>query len=447
MNILLVTNLTPKWAGNQSLLNTLNGLAEAGHTIHVLTIRPPGGAPPAYALHPNVHLHVRATMPAWARKLWIPARKGMQRLERLLSRSRSARASDDAQVAPMMGEKAYRPAAPESRTLILTSKLAWVLFQLRAVAAGARLMRKASIDLLYGYEYFGAPAARVLARAAKKPLVTRFQGTLLHPIIEKGSHRDRFAFYEHIVALRTKADLVIMGNDGTRGDEVLRRLGVPKERILFPSNGVNFALYDPTLDPAQLKAELKLPQDAPLILTLSKLDYWKRVDRTVRALPRVLEAHPDAQLVVVGDGTQRGALEALAEHLGVREHVRFVGAVPHSQVRAYLHAADVFVSAYDLSNRGNPLYEAMACARVVVTLADGSVDDLVDANTGRAVDPSRVNSELPRALVEILDDPALRARLGKTARERAMKVLLSVEDRMRLEASAIERVVEHRRDR
>ena len=68
MNILVITALSPRQAGNQSLNQTLNGLAQTGHIVHVLSIRTPGDVAPQYGLHPNVHFYAHRLIPGWLRR-------------------------------------------------------------------------------------------------------------------------------------------------------------------------------------------------------------------------------------------------------------------------------------------------------------------------------------------------------------------------------------------
>ncbi len=115
---------------------------------------------------------------------------------------------------------------------------------------------------------------------------------------------------------------------------------------------------------------------------------WKRVDRAVRALPHVRRELPEALLIILGDGEETANLERLARELGVADAVRFEGAVPQEDVRRYLWAADVFLSLNDLSNVGNPLLEAMACAKPIVTLDNGATGELIrDGETGSCCPP------------------------------------------------------------
>lgn len=127
----------------------------------------------------------------------------------------------------------------------------------------------------------------------------------------------------------------------------------------------------------------------------------------------------EARLVVVGDGPQRTELVTHAERLQVP--IELVGAVPHTQVPAYLANMDVVVVPYatdGLYFSPLKLGEAMACGRPVVASAIGPTRRLLEhLEHGLLVAPGDT-SGLAEAVIRIGEDPALGARLGAAARER-----------------------------
>jgi glycosyltransferase involved in cell wall biosynthesis len=119
-------------------------------------------------------------------------------------------------------------------------------------------------------------------------------------------------------------------------------------------------------------------------------------------------------LVVVGDGPQRAALEALAAELRLGDGVRFAG--NQRDVAPWMHAMDVFcLPSY--ANEGVPqaLMQAMACGLPVVTTSVGSIGEIVsDGITGTIV-PAEDAARLAAAIETLLDNEALRASLGERA--------------------------------
>jgi glycosyltransferase involved in cell wall biosynthesis len=269
----------------------------------------------------------------------------------------------------------------------------------------------------------------------------------MHPALS-----DRMLYYrryEEVLALKTNADLLIMTDDGTRGDDVIARLNpAMRPRMKFWPNGLDMERLHPATEAERrdARASLGIDDSAFVMLTASRLAAWKRIDRAVRALRLVATWEPGAMLLVAGDGEERVRLEALARELGVHERVRFAGAVPQTDVMRYMHAADVFLAVADLSNVGNPLLEAMACGMCIVAVDAGDTRDLiVDGVTGRLVDSSQrsgiarpLEQRLADLLVQLSGDAPQRARLADAAGAYAREHFWTWDERMAAEVAAVE---------
>lgn len=323
------------------------------------------------------------------------------------------------------------------------------LFPILAARRAMACLEREVYDVLYAYEVHGALAARLVQRRFRLPTVARFQGTIMRPALDDPFLRARR--YEEVLALRIPADLYIMTDDGTQGDEVLARLNPrSKGKVRFWRNGIDMErLRPPSAEERRAaRAALGLPDGAFVMLTASRLAAWKRVDRAVRALPAVRAWVRDAMLLIVGDGEERTALEALADRLAVRDAVRFEGAVRQEDVAKYMWAADLFLALADLSNVGNPLLEAMATGMCVLTVDAGDTRELVrDGETGGLLDsPQRsgvaepFERRLADAIVALAGDAALRQRLGAGARRFAEMHFWTWEQRLAAEIAEVERI-------
>jgi len=189
--------------------------------------------------------------------------------------------------------------------------------------------------------------------------------------------------------------------------------GVPEDRLLVITNGVDIERFRPMpADPA-LRARLGL-EGRRVIIAATRLVPRKGVDRLIEALPEVLASHPDVTLLVVGDGEQRSALEAMARDLPVR----FVGSVAPDEVPHYYALADMMA----LPNRAQPgevdglplvFLEAQACGLPVIGgRAGGTAEAVRDGETGVLVDGNDPHA-IAAAVTRLLDDPSLAARLAE----------------------------------
>jgi glycogen(starch) synthase len=197
-----------------------------------------------------------------------------------------------------------------------------------------------------------------------------------------------------VVLSRRLADLLVAG-------------GLDPGRVQVIPSGVDLRRFaGPLPDPAP-----DLP--CPRVLFVGRLAPQKGVSTLLDAVPLLRNR---AAVVLVGDGPQRPALERQAGRLAPGR-VRFQGFVPHAEVPAWLAAADVLVLPSIYEELGSVLLEAMAAGLPVVASAVGGIPDALGA-AGRLV-PPRDPAALAAAVDEVLDDPALAARLGEAARRRA----------------------------
>lgn len=322
------------------------------------------------------------------------------------------------------------------------------VFPMLAARRAEALFRQGSFDLLYGYEVHGVLAQRKLRKRHNLPSVSRFQGTVMYPYLNRPHSRLRK--YEEISALSTPADLYVMTDDGTQGDEVLQRLNPGSAgKVCFWRNGLDLGNVRPPEEGEAVEARnaLGLAPGEFVLVTATRLARWKRVDRAVDAVALLRSEGIAARMLIVGDGEERINLEQQVSELGLQDLITFVGAVPQSEVHKYLWAGDVFMSVNELSNVGNPLLEAMVAGRCVLTLDEGDTRDLIrDGETGVLLH-SGEPQVIADALAGLSRDPDRRRRLGISARRLAERSFWSWEQRMDAEIDAVEELIGNRMPR
>jgi glycosyltransferase involved in cell wall biosynthesis len=162
-------------------------------------------------------------------------------------------------------------------------------------------------------------------------------------------------------------------------------------------------------------------QDAATILTVARLhesERYKGIDSVLRALAQIAASHPSARYEIVGDGSDRGRLEALARELGVADRVRFLGrATPAALAEAYARCS-FFAMPSSKEGFGIVFLEAALFGKPSIGGRHGGTPEVViDGQTGLLVDREDV-SALCDALRTLLDDPERRRALGDGARRR-----------------------------
>ena len=248
-----------------------------------------------------------------------------------------------------------------------------------------RAVRAEAPDLLHTHMVHADVYGSIAAHATRTPFVsTRHNDDryLLGPF----RHVDR--------ALMHGVRRIIAISDAVRS--FLERAGLPRDRMTTIHYGLDelpraWGRNDPA----------PVADDARVLLAVCRLEPQKGVDVAIRALPEVRARHPDAELVVLGEGPDRPTLARLADDLGVPVHL--LGRVP--DVAAWLRRAELLVHPARWEGFGLVLLEAMLARLPVVAAAVSSIPEIVvDGETGILVPPDDPVA-LAEALVALLDDP------------------------------------------
>jgi len=331
----------------------------------------------------------------------------------------------------------------------IVNLLVTVLLTASLYVAARKLMRRQRVrfDMVYAHNKYAAIAGLLIRWVAGIPNVTRLYGTFLADLMKRPLVWLRYpsASAGYLVPHR----LLICANDGTRGDEVARKFGIDLDRFRFWQNGVDLPDAPPDSSRDDLVAQfgdLGLRSESKWIISCSRLSYWKRIDRMLRAVAYCRQHGCDCQLLVAGDGPESDALLALAMELGINDAVVWLGAVAHDDIWALMNVADVFMITNDVTNRCNPVYEAMCAGLPAVSVRDPSTADLLEHQVNALLADKDDSEELGRCVLRAFDDDELLATMGQAQRDRA-ESLWTWTERMAEEVRELEAIVAESRPR
>jgi glycosyltransferase involved in cell wall biosynthesis len=220
---------------------------------------------------------------------------------------------------------------------------------------------------------------------------------------------------------------------------LIRDIGIAPERVSSIPTGIDPGRFAPQ-DKLAARRALRLPENTPLIGICATLRSWKGHRYLLDAIP--LLAHAKAQLVIVGEGPQRAALERQIAELGLGERVRLAG--NQNDVAPWLAAFDVFALP-SYANEGVPqaLVQAMFVGVPCVTTDAGAIGEVAVADHTALVVPKENAVALGGAIDRLLADAELGLRLAAAARGRvsARFSLAAMLDRME---AVFERAIEAR---
>lgn len=210
-------------------------------------------------------------------------------------------------------------------------------------------------------------------------------------------------------ALRTADELVCISE--TQRDSILRIApgAVPRTSV------IHAGLDPPALEPAPL------PFDPPRLVCLGRHVRDKGLDIAVAAFARLTGRFPDLRLTVIGDGPERPALERQAARLDLGGRIDFPGRVP--EIPPYLDAATVVVmpSRWEETFGLVALEAALMARPVVVTRAGALPEVVVHGETGLVVEKED-DEGVAEAIAFLLERPGTARRMGRAARERAIRM-------------------------
>jgi glycogen(starch) synthase len=269
----------------------------------------------------------------------------------------------------------------------------WLTFCEQAYAAV--IHDGADVDLVHCHDWMTTAGGIGLARAYAVPVVL----TVHLPQTVPGN-----LALENL-GLRA-CDAVVVNSAAVRDELAGRAVRADFATI---ANGVDLARFAAAAEPPDLRR----------VFFAGRLVPQKGVDVLLRAFGAVLRRHPDAALVLAGDGEQRLYLERLANFLGIRRHVTFLGWTAGLDLPALYRSAVVTAVPSLYEPFGLVALEAMACGRPVVAARVGGLCEIVeDGRSGYSVTVGD-HLDLATRIAALLSDPELARSMGAAARRRA----------------------------
>lgn len=268
----------------------------------------------------------------------------------------------------------------------------------------ARVLRRQRFDILHTHKFGSNLWGTLIGSVCRVPAIVAHE----HSWSYEGDPARAWLDGNVIGRLATKF-IAVSSADRQR---MISREGVSADKVVVIPNGY---IPSPALSDSDVRGELGLTADVPVVGIAAVLRPEKRLDLLLRAHAGVRSVVPRAQLVIAGDGECRRDLERQARELGLDGSVHFLGA--RTDVDSVLRAADV--AALSSDREGSPLlvFECMANNTPLVATAVGGIPDVVeDGRTGVLV-PRRDVRALADGMINLLTDPGRRSRMAAAARE------------------------------
>ena len=245
---------------------------------------------------------------------------------------------------------------------------------------------------MYRAEVVGTRAALLLGEmGCKRPaIISTIHSSRVRCVDDRVALRQLTPLMDRLIVVSKAIELKIQ-EEG--------RTGAPLSLIY---NGVDLQRYNHQQPCCTLHEEYSIPEDAPIVGVVARLEAEKGHRVLLEAWPLVLAANPDAWLLVVGEGSERNSLEAQAGSLGISEHVVFTGR--REDVPAVTAALDVAVLPSYREAQGLSVLEAMALSRPVVASNVGGIPEMIEDGVTGLLDPPGNREALAAAINRLLSD-------------------------------------------
>ncbi len=285
-------------------------------------------------------------------------------------------------------------------------------------------LRQHPVDVIHAHTRVGQVVAEHVSRRLRIPYVTTWHG-IYQPRLGR-----------RLWPCTGKLTIAI---SGLVRQHLIQDFHVPAQRIRCIYNGIDTSHYAAPPDAVAVEAyrqHWQIPAHQPVIGAVGRLAAGrvKGFDTLLVAAYLLEETVPGLQVLIVGEGPRRPFLEDVAERLGVRARVHFVGEA--EDIRPPLALMDCFV----FSSRwpeafGLTLIEAMAAGKPVVATQAGAVPEIIQHGVNGWLVPADDPVAMAEGIARLLSDPAAADRLGRQAQARVREAFSL--DRMAAEVEAV----------
>ena len=269
-------------------------------------------------------------------------------------------------------------------------------------------------DIIHAHDYKTNLLGLMLWRATGVLPLSTAHGWTGH------SRRERFVYYPFDKRVLARYPRLVAVSSEIRNELV--RHGARPERVTTILNGIDHRLFrrEPAREAAE-RAALGIDAGATVIGAVGRLEPQKRFDLLMDAVALLRPSRPDLRLVIVGDGSLRGAL---ASHMAARNLADCCIFTGHTlDIAGVHHAFDLFVQSSDYEGTPNAVLEAMALeSPIVATGVGGTAELALDGVHGVIVEPGDARI-LADAITSTLADPPAARRRARAARSRIEREL------------------------
>jgi glycosyltransferase involved in cell wall biosynthesis len=276
--------------------------------------------------------------------------------------------------------------------------------------------RRLGIQIVHGHWAIPTgPALVAAARRLKVPSVITLHGGDVYVNVAEGYDFPTRWYVRPVLkwTLRNASALTAISEDCKMH---ALNAGASEPSITVVMNGADLRRFSP----AQVS---NAPNEfgARMVFACRQLFPRKGIRFLIEAVAKLRPKYPDIRLIIAGDGFERPVLEELTQTLGIADKTKFLGWVANKELPRYFRGSSVSVIPSLEEGFGIPAAEAMGCEIPVVATDAGGLPEVVENGVTGFVVPKGDAAALAGAIDRLLADDALRSRMGKAGRIRAVE--------------------------
>ena len=283
-------------------------------------------------------------------------------------------------------------------------------FDFKLVKDLRKKLKSDSVDILHCHQYTPYVYGVLAAIGTGVPVIFTEHGRL---------YPEKFKWKRFVSSpLLSYFTKVIIAVSHSTAVAMARYENFPLHKIRVIYNGL--AHTDVDVDRNKMCQQLGIDPGVKIVGTISRLDPIKNQPMMIRAFSDVLKVEPEAVLLIVGDGSDRGRLEQIVKELGIQDKVVFTGF--KIDPRPYFELLDVFLLSSLSEGTSMTLLETMACAKPsVVTDVGGNPEIVVDGKTGY-ITKDQDQKGFADALCKLLSNKTVLETQGEAAKNRYLEL-------------------------
>lgn len=320
---------------------------------------------------------------------------------------------------PKYERLAYRYGIADNLRESHLAKLQFIPYMLSGTLKVMKVVNEFRPDIVHALWAFPNGYMAALAKKLSKfPLVVSVIGTEAYLAKKAG--------LSHIISFPCNtADYVV--SVSSTSIAAAKECGVKKDiEMIF--NGVDIHTFNPNNDGTNVRKELGFSPKDKMVLCIGRMVERKGQSYVIEAMKDVVKKHPETKLVLLGHGPMEKELKALAEKGPGEENIIFAGKRPHSELKNFYAAADIFIipSIVDSSGvaeggQGLVTKEAMVSKVPVIGTNIGGIPDIVKDNETGLLVPEKDSKAIAGAISKLVADSSLRKRLAEQGYKIAMR--------------------------